>query len=298
MPALVLGTTAAIGARFSASGFWDEVRAFGATVFDFMGATLDAAAQAAGRAGRRATTRARLAWGVPVPDWAPEFEARFGLRVVELYGSTDAGVPIYQPLHEPRVPGSCGRAIDAYEVRIVGDDREPVATARSARSPCARASRALIPDGYYGMPEETAAARRDGWFHTGDLATRDADGNFFFAGRRKEVDPPPRREHLGVRGRGGRPRPSRRARRRRLRRAERAERGGRHGRGRRAPRPRASTRPTLVAHCDGSMARYMVPRYVEVLDALPRTPTEKVEKYRLAERGVTATTWDREAWLK
>ena len=36
------------------------------------------------------------------------------------------------------------------------------------------------------MPEETAAARRDGWFHTGDLASRDADGNFFFVGRRKE----------------------------------------------------------------------------------------------------------------
>ena len=43
------------------------------------------------------------------------------------------------------------------------------------------------------------------------------------------------------------------------------------------------------------MARYMVPRYVDVLDALPLTPTEKVEKYRLQERGVTATTWDRDA---
>jgi crotonobetaine/carnitine-CoA ligase len=43
------------------------------------------------------------------------------------------------------------------------------------------------------------------------------------------------------------------------------------------------------------MAAYMTPRYVDVVDALPVTPTEKVEKYRLLERGVTPTTWDRGA---
>jgi crotonobetaine/carnitine-CoA ligase len=50
----------------------------------------------------------------------------------------------------------------------------------------------------------------------------------------------------------------------------------------------------LVAFCETTMARHMVPRYIEVVDALPKTPTEKVEKYRLAARGPTTTTWDRE----
>ena len=285
MPALVLGTTAALGTRFSASGFWDEVRAFGATVFDFMGATL-AMLHKRPAAPADADNPARLAWGVPVPDWAPAFEHRFGLRLLELYGSTDAGVPIYQPLHEPRVPGSCGRAIDAYDVRLVDGE-----LAVRPREP------GLIADGYYGMPEETAAARRDGWLLTGDLATRDAAGNYFFAGRRTE----------SIRRRGenisafeveevvlahpdvldaaafGVP-------------SELSEEDVMVAV---VARPGHAVDPAaLAAHCAAGMAAHMVPRYVEVLDALPRTPTEKVEKYRLAERGVTAATWDRAAGLK
>jgi crotonobetaine/carnitine-CoA ligase len=42
------------------------------------------------------------------------------------------------------------------------------------------------------------------------------------------------------------------------------------------------------------MGRHMLPRYVEIVAALPKTPTEKVEKYRLVERGVGPRTWDRE----
>ena len=76
---------------------------------------------------------------MPVPAWAGEFEARFGLRLVELYGSTDVGVPIYQPLHEPRVPGSCGRAIAAYDVTLIDGE-----IAVRGQEP------GLITDGYYG----------------------------------------------------------------------------------------------------------------------------------------------------
>jgi crotonobetaine/carnitine-CoA ligase len=281
LPALELGATAAIGARFSVSGFWDEIRAFGATVFDFMGATLTLLHKAPTRPGD-ADNPVRLAWGVPVPDWAPAFERRFGLRVVELYGSTDAGIPIYQPLHAPRVPGSCGRAIDAYEVRLADGGELAV----RPREP------GLMNTGYYGMPEATSAAWRDGWFLTGDLATRDADGNYFFAGRRKEVI---RRrgenisafeveevvlEHPDVLDAAAYGVPS-----------ELSEEDVMVAV---VARPGRRVDPAaLVAHCDGRMARYMVPRYVDVVEALPRTPTEKVEKYRLIERGVTPGTWDR-----
>jgi crotonobetaine/carnitine-CoA ligase len=289
--ALVLGTTAAIGARFSVSGFWDEVRDFRATVFDFMGATLTMLHKQPPAPGDR-DNPVRLAWGVPVPEWAPEFERRFGLRVVELYGSTDVGIPVYQPLGEPRVAGSCGRAVDAYEVRLVDDDGAEVPAGALGEIAVRAREPGLINDGYYGMPEETAATWRDGWFMTGDLATRDADGNIFFVDRRKETI---RRRgenisafeveevvlsHPDVLDAAAYGVPS-----------ELSE---------EEVMVAVVARPghtldvgDLIAHCATHMAAHMVPRYVDVLDELPRTPTEKVEKYRLVERGVTAATYDR-----
>ena len=295
LAALELGATAAIGARFSVSGFWDEVRAFGATVFDFMGATLTLLHKAEPRADD-GDNPVRLAWGVPVPDWAPAFERRFNLQVVELYGSTDAGVPIYQPLHAPRVPGSCGRPIAAYDVRLVDADGREVADGEVGEIAVRPREPGLTSTGYYGMPEATAAAWRGGRLHTGDLATRDADGNHFFAGRDKEVIrrrgenisafevEEVVRTHPGVLDAAAYGVPS--------------ELTEEEVMVAVVPRPGQRVDPAdLVAHCAGRMARHMVPRYVDVLAALPRTPTEKVEKYRLIERGVTPATWDREAPL-
>ena len=96
VPAIVLATTAAIGDRFSASGFWDEVRTRRCDGVRLHGRHADHAAQAAG-APDDGDNPARLGWGVPVPEFAPEFEQRFGVQLVELYGSTDAGVPMYHP---------------------------------------------------------------------------------------------------------------------------------------------------------------------------------------------------------
>jgi hypothetical protein len=89
-PALLLRAVAAIGERFSASRDWDEMRALQATVFDFMGATLTMLWRQPPNP-RDREHRARLGWGVPPPEWAPQFELRFGSRLVELYGSTEVG---------------------------------------------------------------------------------------------------------------------------------------------------------------------------------------------------------------
>ena len=62
------------------------------------------------------------------------------------------------------------------------------------------------------------------------------------------------------------------------------------------PRPGAALTPAaLAAHCAGQMARFMVPRYLRFATALPRTPTDKIEKFRLQAEGITPDTWDREA---
>lgn len=292
MPALVLGTTAVLGERFSASTFWEQVRGFGATVFDFMGATL-AILHKQPAADGDASNPARLGWGVPLPEFTAEFEARFGVRLVELYGSTDVGVPIYTPLHEPRRAGSCGRPIDAYEVTLVDRDDFEVAAGDAGEIVVRPREPSLIMDGYLGMPQETVVATRNLWFHTGDLAQRDLDGYMYFVGRQKDairrrgenisafeveevVDLHPDVFEVAAFGVA----------------SELSEQDVMIAV---VPLAGHTVDPSdLIEFCRQRMARYMVPRYIDIVDSLPKTPTEKVEKYRLVERGITATTWDRE----
>ena len=293
-PALVLGATAAIGERFSVSGFWPEVRRFGATVFDFMGATLTMLHKAP-RRDDDADNPARLAWGVPVPDAiAADVEERFGLQLVELYGSTDAGVPMYHPIDRPRRPGSCGTVVDAYDTRLVDGDGFEVPVGRIGELLVRPREPSLIADGYLGMPEATLASRRDLWFHTGDLLRRDADGYHTFVGRVSDT----------IRRRGEN-----------ISAFEVEEVVKLHPDVLDAaafgvpselteddlmvavvPRPGAGVDPpSLLAFCAERAARHMVPRYVDVVADLPRTPTEKVRKDALRQRGVSATTYDADA---
>ena len=294
LAALELGATAAIGARFSVSGFWDEIRASGATVFDFMGATLTLLHKAPprpddgdnARPARLGRPRAGVGAGVRGALRPPR------RRAVRLDRRGRPDLPAARRAARARLvrPRDRRRTTSACSARTGA--RSPTATAGEIavrpREP------GLANTGYFGMPEATAAAWRDGWFLTGDLATRDADGNLFFAGRRKEVI---RRrgenisafeveevvlDHPDVLDAAAYGVPS--------------ELSEEEVMVAVVPRPGRRVDPAdLVAHCAGRMAAYMTPRYVDVVDALPVTPTEKVEKYRLIERGVTPTTWDREA---
>jgi len=291
-PALLMRGVAAIGERFSASRYWDEMRALKATVFDFMGATLTMLWKQPPTP-RDREHRARLGWGVPLPAWAPEFEQRFGCRLVELYGSTEVGSIIYTPLDAPRRPGSCGKVLDRWEAKLVDDDGFEVPVGEPGELVVRPNEPSVIMDGYYGMPETTLAAFRNLWFHTGDQLKQDADGHFYFVGRRKDI----------VRRRGES-----------IAAAE-VEMGiethpdvlecaviG-------VPsdmteeevmacvvlRPGATlSREKLAEHCAQRMAHFMAPRYIRFLASLPKTPTDKVEKFRLQQHGITTDTWDRE----
>ena len=291
-PALLLGCTAAIGKRFSASRFWSEIRETGSTVFDFMGATLAILKKADPRADD-ASNPVRLAWGVPVPEWASEFESRFGLTILECYGSVEASIPVTVRHDQPRIPGSCGRPIPEFEV-IVANDHD-------VEQPRGQVGEILVRSripfttftAYYGMPDATAEAGRNWWFHTGDLGRMDEAGNLFFVGRKKEA----------IRRRGenisafeveeailqhddvvecaviGVP-------------SELTEedvkacivirQGSR------------LTEPDLLAYCQRVMGRSQVPRYIEFVEALPKTPTGKTAKYLLRADAVNDRTWDRE----
>jgi carnitine-CoA ligase len=147
--------------------------------------------------------------------------------------------------------------------------------------------------GYFGNEEATAEAWRGGWFHTGDRVIRDPDGSFRFVDRIKDVI---RRRgenisafeveqalqsHPDVSAAAVIPVPS--------------ELGEDEVMACVVARAGANLTPAaLVGYCEERLARFAVPRYVELVDELPLTPSGKVEKYKLRERGLTAATWDRE----
>ena len=159
---------------------------------------------------------------------------------------------------------------------------------------CARGSRSRLPRAIWGQPDKTVEAWRNLWFHTGDRVARDADGWFRFIDRLKDMI---RRRgenissheveqvllsHPDVEAAAAFPVAS-----------DLAEDEVMVAL---VVRPGSVFDPVaLMRFCEGRMPYFAMPRYVEVLAALPRTENGKVQKFLLRERGVTAGTWDREA---
>ena len=277
--ALKSGGTAALARKFSVSGFWDDIRFFGATVFDFMGATLTFVYRLPERPDD-AGNGVRFAWGVPMPEFKEDFERRFDLKLIEGYGSTEGGISVFQYFGEEYPPGSCGRAAPGFKLKIVDDDGTELPTGEVGEIISRPDDPTQMMNGYFKMPEVNAELIRDGWYHTGDLGRIDKGGNLFFAGRKKDV----------IRRRGenmsaleiehaidGHPDVS-----------EVAAYG--------VPSEYSEeevaisivvrdgctlTEQAVLDYCAGKMARYMIPEHILFIDALPKTPTEKVAKAEL-----------------
>ena len=290
--ALLAGATYHLGPRFSASRFWSRLTEAEATVTYLLGPMVSILLkQPPSPADRAHRVRIALAPATP-PQLHEPFRERFGVLLVDGWGSTETNIVISNTADEPR-PGTLGRVLDEFEARVVdGDDVEvPHGTAGElvvrSREPFAFSL------GYFGMPEATVAAWRNLWFHTGDRVVRDDDGVFRFVDRLKDAV---RRRgenissfeveqvlqsHPDVAVAAVVPVPS--------------ELGEEDVLACIVLRPGAAVDPAaLTRFCEGRIAHFAIPRYVEIVDALPLTPSGKVEKYRLRERGVTASTWDRE----
>lgn len=176
--------------RFSASRFLDSARRHGATEFNAIGAMLEILMRQPSRPDD-ADTPLRLCYTGPSParEWQEAFEERFGLRVVCGYAMSESpygliwrhGTRPFGTLGSPRQHPTLGTV---NEARVVDDNNQALGPGETGelllRNP-------TVTPGYWGMPDETAAAVVDGWMHTGDLVTVNDDGTYTFVARRKEV---------------------------------------------------------------------------------------------------------------
>ncbi|HMM49414.1 MAG TPA: AMP-binding protein [Miltoncostaeaceae bacterium] len=296
-PALLAGARVAYVERFSVTRFWQQVIDADATTFNSIGAMIYFLWNAPPSELDR-THRVHSVMAAPAPkDIYQGFEERFGITFGEGYGLTETGVATaMDPTRPPRL-GSCGTANPGYEVTIVepGSDL-PLPPNTPGEIVVDQKLPNIIMRAYYGMPDKTAEDFRNLKLHTGDLGRMDEDGYVYFMDRVKDY----------IRRRGENvssmevekqvsAHPSVR---------ECAAIGVKAGEG-------ASSEDeimiVMVAEGDAPdmaefthwmaerMPYFMVPRYIRVVDALPKTPTERVQKVKLREQGVTADTWDRDA---
>jgi crotonobetaine/carnitine-CoA ligase len=296
MGSLAVGAGLVLLPRFSASGFLDAARRHGATEFNAIGAMLEILMRQPPRPDD-ADTDLRICYTGPSPEreWQEAFEKRFGLQIVCGYAMSESPYGLIWPrgnrpfgtLGKPRQHPSLGTVNEVRVVDAAGDDVEVAGTGELLlRNP-------VVTPGYWKMPEQTAETIVDGWLHTGDLVTRNADGTVTFVARQKEV----------LRRRGENLSP-----------AEVEEAIAAHPDVLEsavvgvpselseeeikafvvAAPGRELDFPALKAWTAERLSAFKVPRFWQALDALPRTPTARVAKHRLpSER--SEQEWDSES---
>ena len=288
--AALTGARYVMRAQFSTGSFWADVRRYRCTTGLLIGVTASfISAQPESPEDRTHPLRNVLL--APLLADIDTFKKRFGLRVATVFNMTEISSPIMSrfDLHGR----SCGRLRPGYEVRIVDDHDEEMPVGEAGEIIVRAHDPWVLNAGYFGMPEKTVEAWRNGWFHTGDLGRVDADGYYYYLDRKKDSlrrrgenissmeleavinDHPDVLECavIGVPSEFGEDEVK----------VCLTVFGG-----------NAFDPKSLIDFLLPRVPRFMLPRYVEVLEALPRTPTEKVRKEVLRQAGITPGTWDRE----
>ncbi|MFF8836574.1 AMP-binding protein [Streptomyces sp. NPDC015130] len=191
-PALSAGAGVALRARFSASGFLPDVRRFGATYFTYVGRAVQyLLATPPGPDDRAHTLRLGFGTEAGAVD-AARFRERFGIPLVEGYGSSEGGAAVQRTPDTPA--GAIGRAAPGDDLAVLdaetGEECPPARFSRGGRLLNADeavgelVNRGRSPfEGYWRNPEAEAVRLRGGWYWTGDLFYRDEAGFLYFAGR-------------------------------------------------------------------------------------------------------------------
>ncbi|WP_050629275.1 AMP-binding protein [Bradyrhizobium viridifuturi] len=285
------GGAVGLGGDFTTDRFWPAVHATQATYTILLGVMSSFIAKLPPSDADRKHTLRKVTM-IPLPGDSRAFAERFGVDVWTLFNMTELNTPIVSERNPP-TPGTCGKARPGNALRIVDDRDREVAPGEIGELIIRSDAPWALNSGYFKNPEATAHAWRNGWFHTGDAFRRDVDGNFFFVDRIKDAI---RRRgenissfeveaeilaHPAIRECAVVAVPNELAEDDVLAIV--------------APAPGAVVKPEeLLAFLQARLAYFMIPRYVRIVAELPRTPTQKVEKYVLRQQAVTADTWDRE----
>ncbi|MBX9588029.1 MAG: AMP-binding protein [Hyphomonadaceae bacterium] len=289
--ALSAGASVVVGKRFSASRFWSEIRQSQAEYASITGSIAQILFKQAPNAEDR-EHRLRTVYAVPAPAAIhSQFEDRFGVTFIEAYGATDGQVVAYTP-RGMRRPGSCGKVIEGFELKVVDDFDEPIGPGKVGEIVYRGKAPYMMALGYHNNPAATAEAHRNSWFHSGDLGYLDEEGFLHFVDRKKDSlrrrgenvssydvekvfnDHPAVFESAAV--------------------AVPSDLDEDEIKIVLVLRPDARAEPAdMIKWCEPRLAYFMVPRYVEFVEELPKTPNGKVLKYQLRKTGVERC-WDRE----
>lgn len=292
---IMAGGSVVLRESFRTGAFWEDVRRWGCTVVALVPAMSEwlLACEPSPEDGRSPLRRVTM---TPVIPRVEEFKARFHVEVQTNFGMTEIGAPIGSALFTRDVSANyraCGRLGPNHEARIVDANDYDVADGEVGELVLRTKLPWGLMCGYFGRPDATAAAWRNGWFHTGDAFRRDTEGNFYFVDRMKdalrrrgenvssfEVEQHVN-EHPDVLQSAAIGVP--------------AEVGEDEIKVYAIARPGTSlTARALLDYLAPRMPRFMVPRYVEIVEDLPRTEaTLRVQKAELRKRPFNDRTWDR-----
>lgn len=289
--ALCVGSSIAVVSHFSTDVFWDQVRELEVTSAFLLGAMATfLLKQPLGPKER--DHKLRMVFIVPLGQSGRAFRERFGVDVFTLFNMTEICTPLISTAN-PAKNNICGRPRAGVEVRLVDANDCSVIAGEVGQMILRTEAPWAMNHGYNNNPQATADAWRNGWFHTGDVFIRDQDGDYRFVDRLK--DSIRRRgenissyeievellSHPAIREAAAIPVPS--------------EFSEDEVLVVLAPAGDAVIDPEdIIRHLLPRVARHMVPRFIRIVDELPKTPTAKVEKHVLRAQGVTTDTWDRE----
>ena len=283
-------------AKFSGTTFWSDVRAHDCVLAALVGPMTQLIYSAPPRPDDADNPLRGVILGPMIPEMA-DFEQRFGVKVATCYGQTEVGAPLTTGWDHGPTAG-CGKPRDTYpwtECQVVDELDQPVAPGEVGELVVRTREPWALNVGYYKMPEATAEAWRNGWFHTGDGFKVDDEGWWYFVDRMRDTI---RRrgenissfevenavlQYPGV--------------------VDCAAVGIRTELGDDevlvgviVNDPDGFDPAALCEFLSTRIATFMVPRYVEVMDDFPRNATTgRVRKHEMRARGLSDATWDRTA---
>jgi len=296
-PALIKGAKTVVEEKYSASQFWNWIKDHGVTNFNIVG-TISYFLWNTPPVPEEKQHKVELVLGSPAPhDIIQDFMKRFNIKFMEGYGLTEIGQCTWTRPGEPFRVGSCGKEAPGYEIKIGNPETDEEVPIGEIGEILVRPRTPNVMLHYYNkMPEKTVQDFRNFWFHTGDAGRMDKDGYIYFVDRVKdyirrrgenissfEVEKivstyPDVKESAAI--------------------GIKADSGG-YAEDELMiviiPKKGKKMDPAkLLKFLEPKMPYFMIPRFIRVVKSLPKTGTQRVQKNKLREQGITKDTWDRE----